>query len=793
MQRILFNDNWYFCSDIDARQIRVRLPHDAMQTEKRIPGLKGGTGTGYYPGGIYTYVKTLDVSREDLEKTMILEFEGVYMKSSVYLNGEQVGGHIYGYTDFYVDLTGKLKEGPNEIRVIADNSQFANSRWYSGSGIYRDVVLHTAGAAYIKPDGIKVETLSIDPVRINIHSDTVKSENVSVRNTVYFSGNQVVQAEGEDLILAIPNARLWSAETPELYVLKVELLQNGQVLDTAWETFGIRSIDWSAERGFQVNGKTVNLRGGCIHHDNGFIGAAEFGVACERRVRIMKDAGFNAIRTAHNPTSRAMLRACDKLGMYVMNETFDTWLSLKSPYDYAMYFAEEWRKDVQAMIRVSYNHPSVVMYCIGNEIYFKNAEKTGKTTKEMVDFCHAQDPGRPVLNALNPSMVMMDDKRDPEQYRKEKPDPRAADTDDKMAGSRLVNFLVTIAPMLTKLVGTEKAMRKHNACMEPLDILGLNYGDHLYDAQHKDYPNRVLCGSETYPSQIGKNWAMVEAKPWVIGDFLWTAWDYLGETGIGTVSYSKQEPFSLPFPGIAAGCANIDLTGEITCQGVYTAIVYGQYNRPYIAVHPVNHAGEKVFVGRWRFTDAVHSWSWAGCDGRKAAVDVYSSDACVELFLNGTSLGRKAVKEKIARFEVAYCPGELKAVSYDAAGKETGIDILVSAGETEKLRVVPETQILAAGGADLLYLQIEITDDAGVRHVLKDREVSVTVEGAAELMGIGNAALNQVCLQPYVGNTINTYEGRALAILRSTADTGEVHITVTSEGLEPVAITLNEV
>ena len=793
MEKVLFNDNWYFSSDIDENPVKVQLPHDAMQTEKRIPGLKGGTGTGFYPGGVYTYVKNMDISPEDIKKTMFLEFEGVYMKSSVYLNGTFVGGHIYGYTDFYVDLTGKLTEGSNEIKVIADNSQFANSRWYSGSGIYRDVFLHIAGENYIKPDGIKIETISINPAQIHISTDAVKAEGVTVRNTIYKKGNEIVQGTGEDLTLTVKEARLWSDKTPELYELKVELVKEGQVLDTAWETFGIRMISWNAKQGFMVNGETVKLRGGCVHHDHGFIGAAEFDAACERKVLTMKKAGFNAVRTAHNPTSKAMLRACDKLGLYVMNETFDTWLGLKSPYDYAMYFMQEWKKDVSAMIQTSYNHPSVIMYCIGNEIYFKDIEKTGKITKEMVDLCHKLDDSRPVINAINSMMVIMNDDKNPEEKRNDRPNPRETNSDDKMVGSRLINFLVTIMPMLAKFVGTEKVMRKHNSCVEPLDILGLNYGEYLYDAQHKDYPDRVLCGSETFPSQIARNWSMVESRPWVVGDFLWTAWDYLGETGIGTISYTKQEPFSVPFPGIAAGCANIDLTGEITCQGVYTSVVYGQYELPYLAVHPLTHAGEKAFIGRWRFTDALHSWSWPGHEGKKTTVDVYARAESVELFQNGQSLGRKEVKDYKVSFEAEYKPGKLKAVSYDTNGKIIGIDDLVTAGNFEKISISPEKQNLNSGGRDLLFIPVEITDEIGIRHILRDRKIQVKVDGAAELAGIGNADSKQKNLMPYTQNEIDTYEGRAMIILRSTKQTGEVRVTVSAEGMEAVTCILRAI
>lgn len=791
MKKALFNDEWTFFSDIDMQPRAIRLPHDAMQTEKRIPELKDGAGTGFYPGGFYTYTKKFHVANEELNKTCILEFEGVYMKSSVYLNGKLLGGRIYGYSDFYVELTGKLQPGENELKVIADNSQFANSRWYSGSGIYRDVWMYTADTNYIKPDGIQVRTLSTAPAQIRVTVDARKESSVKTIVKICKDGRIVAEGLGEDVTLDIPEAKLWTAETPELYEVLVELKQDDMILDTDSDSFGIRSIAWDVARGFQVNGKTVKLRGGCVHHDHGFIGAAEFDTACMRRVRLMKEAGFNAVRIAHNPASRAMLRSCDKLGMYVMNETFDTWIGLKSPYDYAMYFEDEWEKDVTDMIRVSYNHPSVIMYSIGNEVHFKDFKRVGDISEKMVNLCHRLDSSRPVTNALNPSMALADgDKENPKIHRNDKVNPRACGKGSALTGSALVNTIITYMEVIMKIFANEKKIKKHDAVLRPLDIPGFNYGTYLYDGQHKDFPNRVLVGSESFPAVIYENWKAVKTMPWVIGDFLWTAWDYLGECGVGKVHYGKQGSFTQPFPVISAGCANIDLTGEITPQGYYCAIVYGRYKKPYLAVHPVTHSGEKVFTGKWRLTDAIHSWSWPGYEGKTAMVDVYANAAKVELLHNGLSLGKKAPVRCQATWQLTYAPGTLEAISYDATGKEIGRDRLKTAGDKNILCVKPETQELKAGGSDLLFIPIEIIDENGIRKVLNDTDVTVQVEGAAQLAGLGNANLTQESLMPYVGSTICTFEGRALAILRSTDNEGSITVTVSAAGMDAVQIEL---
>ncbi len=791
MKTNIWNNGWTFASDTNPAPVPVRLPHDAMQTEKRIPGLKDGSQTGYYPGGTYTYEKELTVTEAELGQKTILEFEGVYMKSSVYCNGELLGGRIYGYSDFFIDLTGKLKAGVNMIRVVADNSQCANSRWYSGSGIYRDVLLHTGGDEYIRPDGLKILTESVRPARISVRTDAVLTEGAEIRIRVSKDGSTVAEGSGAACTLEIPDAQLWSAETPVLYDVTAEIVRGGRVIDSGTEAAGIRQIAWDSARGFQVNGETVKLRGGCVHHDNGFIGAAEYDAACLRRIRVMKEAGFNAVRIAHNPASKAMLRACDRLGMYVMNESFDTWFGLKSPYVYAMYFEQEWEQDLTDMIRISYNHPSVVMYSIGNEVYLKDADRAAKNTQRMAFLCRKLDPGRPVTNALNPLTVIMGDSKNPESFRNDKVDPRAVGKASGLSGSMLANVLVSNIGRITKLVGNEKKMRRINGVMEPLDIVGYNYSTFLYEAQHKDYPDRVLVGSETFPAAICDNWQAVKSMPWITGDFLWTAWDYLGECGVGMVHYGKQGAFTQPYPAIAAGCCNIDLTGEITPQGVYCAVVYGTYDKPYIAVHPVNHAGEKGFWGKWRLTDAVHSWSWTGCEGKTASVDVYSGAYQVELFLNGRSLGRKTAARCTASFDVPYEAGELKAVQYDLTGNACGSDMLCSAGTETCLRLSPEKDTLCADGRDLLYLPVELTDRKGNRKVLEDVEITVKAEGSAELLGLGSADLQQDNPMPYCGSSIRTFRGRALAVLRSGNEAGKLRITVSAEGCEDACLELN--
>lgn len=790
MKSTLWNQGWTVFSDIDSTKKAVDLPHDAMREEKRIPGLKDGTQTAFYPGGIYTYEKTLDVAAEDVDQTTILEFEGIYMKSSVYLNGERLGGRIYGYSDFFVDLTGKLKAGSNEIKVVADNSQCANSRWYSGSGIYRDVWLHTAGKDYILPGELRVTTESISPATVRVETKARLSGDASIEVRIVKDGAVVATGTGSDVTLSIPDAKLWSAEDPSLYEVEVDLVKDGAVVDSDRDTFGIRMLSWDAGNGFQVNGNTVNLAGGCVHHDHGVIGATEYDAACLRRVRIMKEAGFNAVRISHHPASKAMLRACDKLGLYVMNESFDTWYGTKSPYDYALHFRTESSQDLEDMIRTSYNHPSVIMYSIGNEIHMKDGKRTADITNQLVSICKKLDSTRPVVNAINPLMAIMDGDKDPEAAKNDKTNPREEGAGSGLTGSQLANVLLTQMDNLMKIFGNEGAMKKRNDIMAPLDIVGYNYGTYLYKKQHKDYPDRVLIGSESFPKKVYENWQMVKEMPWVTGDFLWTGWDYLGECGCGMTHYGKQGSFIQPYPTISAGCGNINLSGEITAQGMYSAVVYGARTNPYIVVHPIPHHGEKCFTGRWSLTDAVRSWDWPGYEGKTATVEVYSGAEYVELFVNGTSYGRRAVHECAASWEVPYHGGELKAVQYDMAGRETGTDMLVSPAEGKKLNLIADKETLSADGQDLLFLTVEVSDDRGVRKTYGTDKIAITVDGPATLLGFGSASIVQDDFRPYLSNEAETFEGHALAVLRSTGDAGTVTVTAEALGVEACTVSI---
>ena len=800
MKKQKWNRDWYFCkAESEGEMQKIHLPHDAMLTEERVPELEKGNATGFYPGGKYIYRKDIYGEETYRDKTVWIEFEGVYMKSRVFLNGEEIGGWIYGYTNFYVDLTDKLKIGEeNELKVVVDNSLTPNSRWYSGSGIYRDVNLYVGEREYIAPDGIRVTTLSCEPAVIRIETEAVVQAGTEICCEIFKDGKKVAQGKGASFETTIKAPKLWDAEHPDLYTAKVFLVKKTlpesegseesdyDIVDETAVRFGIRKLEWNARQGFMVNGNTVKLKGGCIHHDNGPLGACSYAKAEYRRVKKLKDMGYNAIRYSHNPSSRTFLEVCDELGMYVLEETFDQWKVPQSAYDYALYFDSEWEKDVEALIRKDYCHPSVIMYCVGNEITDTGLPHGAAICKAICEKVRSMDATRPTTIAINSMLSVLAAKMAEKKTAEAK---TAEQKEEKSMGSAEVNDLVTLLPKIRASITPESLESLIGSVLENVDIAGYNYGENLYAGTHALVPERLIVSSETFPRAIGKNWPMVEKTPYIIGDFMWTAWDYLGEAGVGLPVYgTSQAPFSKAYPCLSAGCGSVDLTGYIESQGYYTSIVFGACEKPYIAVRPVDHAGEEYALGMWRLTDAVNSWSWPGCEGKSADIEVYSIGAEVELFQDGISLGRKALEEYRCGFTTEYRPGKLAAVSYDADGGEIGRAELMSAGESERLTLLAEESVIKADGEDLAYINIQITDEQGIVKMLKDRQITVTVEGAGTLRALASG--NPETTEKFLDSAYTTYHGRLLAIVQSNGENGPIRVRAAADGLESQMVEL---
>ena len=746
----------------------VNLPHDAMLAEPRTALSAGGTNTGWYEGHDYEYQRTLTVLESELADTHILEFEGVYHNAEVWLNGQKAAFRPYGYTNFYVDCAPYLHAGENELRVIARNADQPNSRWYSGAGIYRPVQLWTARGAHITLNGVKIRTLSLQPAVVEVRVKTTAPG--TVRLTVDDLPAMQQESSGEAVFtLTIDNARLWTPETPNLYTCRVSFAD-----DEVTETFGIRKVEWGTD-GFLLNGRRCIIQGACIHHDNGLLGAVCDPDAVARKVRLLKENGYNAIRSAHNPCSKALLAECDRQGMLVMDEYIDHWYIHKTEHDYVDYFNDWWRQDLTDMVEKDYNHPCVVLYSTGNEVS-ETAQKRGiALTKEMTDFLHGLDDSRPVTCGVNIFFnflssigfgVYSDEKAKKEAERAEKAKQRGEKAAKKKAvGSQFFNNLAG-------LLGDE--FMKHGATLHGcdvktrdafanMDIAGYNYGIYRYKRDLKKYPQRLILGSETFCNDAYKFRELAKQEPRLVGDFVWAGMDYLGEVMVGSWEYADYAETFDGGPGwVSAGSGRIDLTGKPLGEALYTRVALEADNGPYIAVCPVNHTGDRHSPSAWKMTNAMPSWSWTGCEGRKANVEVYARAARVELVLNGRTVGSKTLKNDcLAKFSLPYESGTLEAVSYDAADHEIGRCKLQSAGGTTRLTLDAEEP--AAKTGHLCYIRLRYTDENGITKPLMRGNIQVQVRGGT-LVGLGSACPFNT--HSYLGSETDTYYGEALAIVR---------------------------
>lgn len=775
MRIIDFNKDWHYRHlDSDEEWIPVSIPHDAMLREKRSADSPGGVHAAWFEGHDYEYMKKFHVPAEYRDKKVIFEFEGVYQRAEVYINGRKAAYRPYGYTNFFVDVDGFLKYGgENTIRVIARNKEQPNSRWYSGAGIYRPVNMYLADRdGYIKHNGVKIRTLSINPAIIEIKVITEGSGEVEIE---IFDGMRSVQKQkgktGGELAMQmeIPEARLWGPGQGNLYTCKVRF-----GTDEAEVNFGIRTISYGKE-GFFINGERVILRGACIHHDNGLLGACAYPEAEERKIRILMENGYNAVRSAHNPCSKALLEACDRMGMLVLDEYVDMWYIHKTHYDYADYLMDWWKEDLRDMVDKDYNHPSVIMYSIGNEVS-ETAQKKGiQLTKEMTEYLHSLDY-RPVTCGVNIFFNFLSSIGFG-VYNDIKAEKEARSVKKKKVGSEFYNHLAGLLGADFMKTGAQLYFcdLKTRDAFANMDIAGYNYGIKRYRHDLKKYPDRLILGTETFCSDAYKFWEMARENPRLIGDFVWAGMDYLGEVGVGSWEYKDYAPdFSHGAGWISAGSGRIDLTGKPLAEAAYTRVAFELEKGPIIAVRPVKYTGEKHSPSAWKMTNAIESWSWRGYEGEKAVVEVYARAASVALYINGKKVGKKPYRNDCkVIFKTRYENGEIMAVAYDERGKEIARSVLYTAGLETELRAVPEQPTVQAG--KLAYIRLQYTDKNGVIKPLERNLLHVELTGG-ELLALGNGCpYNEI---GYLTNITDTYYGEALAIVKA-RDAGEIMLKVT--------------
>jgi beta-galactosidase len=784
MQKINFGNCWtYKRTDVEDTFKEVTLPHDAMLCEKRSVNNPGIHNLGYFEGHDYEYRKTFNLPEDYKDKTIIFDFEGVYHSPEIYINGRLCAAWDYGYTErsFAPDNLkfGEEKENENEIRVLVRNADQPNSRWYSGSGIYRPVWMYVGDKAHIEADGIRVRTISTEPFDKSctrgkaVIGISIKASEEGICEYAILSKEGDIVADGtaetgKEVSVSLEDVMLWSAKSPSLYTIRVKFKN-----DIDETSFGIRTLTWDREHGMRVNGKRILLRGACIHSDNQLLGAVTDPDAEERRVRLLKKWGYNAIRSAHNPCSKYLLDACDKYGMYMMDEYVDMWYIHKNKYDYASLMEKNYREDLRSMVDKDYNHPSVIMYSTGNEVAETGQEKGIKLTKDMTQLLHSMDSTRPVSCGVNIffnflfSMGMG-------IYSDEKAEKEAAAGKKKKAvGSEFYNQLAGIFGDTSMKLGATLYpcdLRTRDAYAN-MDIAGYNYGILRYKGDLKKYPKRLILGSETFCKDAYKFYEHAKRNPGVVGDFVWAGMDYIGEAGIGSWEYEDYAPKGADDAGwLTAGSGRLDITGKVNGEAYYTRVAFDREQGPVIAVRPVYQTG-KHSPSAWKMTDAIRSWSYRGCEGNTADVEVYARAEEVELFVNGVSCGRKKGKNCVFKFRVTYKSGDIVAISYDRKGHEIGRDKLQTAGSDLVLTMKSEKE--SVGKGRLAYVRLTFTDSKGIWKPMEKDRIKVTVNGG-ELVALGNACPYNP--DGYLKDETFTYYGEMLAIVRA-GDCKELTLT----------------
>jgi beta-galactosidase len=725
----------------------IDLPHDWSIELQRAPTSPSGSAGGYFPTGVGWYQKPFSSPREWRGKKVLVEFEGVYMNSEVWLDEELLGRRPYGYTSFHHDLTRQLGVGSEHVlKILVDNGPQPNSRWYSGSGIYRHVWLWLSDRLHVPPWGISVSTPEVSAdgagVRVvtTVANETEADHQVTLRTRVVGPrGRTADSVDRPELIpagerldctqeLAVAHPRLWSPDAPQLYRIETELRVGRKVVDTATTRFGIRSLDFSAEAGFRLNGEPLVLRGGCVHHDNGPLGAASYDRAEERKVELLKANGFNAVRCAHNPPAPAFLDACDRLGMLVIDEAFDCWRNGKNLADYHVSFDDWWRRDLNAMLLRDRNHPCVIMWSIGNEAVERGRPEGARLAAELADHVRTVDPTRPVTAGVNGGHGNW-----PWQQ-----------LDDLFAA---------------------------------LDVCGYNYEPSRYRSDNDRLPQRVVYGSESMAAEAFEHWTGVLELDHVIGDFVWSALDYLGESGIGRAHFDGEDAELLAtFPWHQANCGDLDVCGFKRPQSFYRDVLWRRGEPLFIAVHPPVGEGLTPAITRWGWPDVRPSWTWHGSEGLPLQVDVYAACETVELFLDGESLGVKPAEKLVASFAVPYAPGTLRAAGSDGSACE-----LATVSEPARLRLTPDRDRIGRGPGDLSFVTVEIVDADGRLQPNAGHTVSFSVDGAGSIAAVGSG--DPVSREPYIGARRSAHRGRCLVVLQSDGVRGQLRLGAAAEGL----------
>jgi beta-galactosidase len=749
----------------------VDLPHDWSIED--MPGTQSPfnrdaisqVSGGFTTGGTGWYRKSFNIPSELAAKRILIQFDGVYMNPEVWINGVSLGSHPYGYTSFLFDITDNVNFGKPNILAVKVRNEGENSRWYSGSGINRHVWLKILEPVHVAQWGTRITTPDVEAesatvnIKTKVNNQSGNALNIRINTRIInekgiekgksAGSEQLIEKNGSSEFsenIKVSKPSLWSPESPALYTAVSEVYIADKLSDRIETLFGIRTFHFDGINGFTLNGKSMKLKGGCFHDDNGPLGSKSYDRAEERRVELLKASGFNAIRCSHNPPAPAFLDACDRQGMLVIDETFDMWNDGKNENDYHIYFQKWWKKDIESMIKRDFNHPSVILWSIGNEIPGMNTPEVVKTAQTLADFVRANDPTRPVtaaVNGLNPD-------KDP--------------------------FFAA------------------------LDIAGYNYGsggDHqnksIFDTDHERVPSRIMVQTESYALEAFRSWMDVMDHPWLVGDFVWTGFDYIGEASIGWRGYWQEQNF---FPWNLAFCGDIDICGWKRPQSYYRDALW-KSNQLALFVKPPKPSfpenPDKMFWSKWDWFDAVADWNWSGNENTLLEVTAYSSCDEVELFINSRSLGKmktdRATEFK-ATWNVPYQAGELKAVGYTGK-KQVNTAIIRTAAEPAQIKMSADRNVIKADGQDLSYVTVELVDDNGIRNPKAENPVKFEIEGQGKIIGTGNA--NPVSLESYTAPERKAWQGRCLVVIKSDHVEGKMILRASSPGLTPATIVISSI
>jgi beta-galactosidase len=751
-------------SDTSAEWQTVRLPHDWSILEAPTKDASSAGGGGFFPTGEGIYERKIELSAEETEKENSLYFEGAYRNATVFLDGEELVKHAYGYTPFRVDLSEHVEPGRTHLlQVHVNNEPQPNSRWYSGSGLYRPVWLERRDPVHLVPESLQASTtrLSSEEAEVVVTADFVNgletdgalevtftlldANETSVASTTHSLELEAGDSDDLRVALTVPQPQAWSPESPHLYTLRTETAIDGTIRDTVETTIGLRTLTWSSQSGLLLNGEAILLRGGNVHHDHGPLGAAAFPEAEERKVRILLEAGYNAVRTAHNPPSTAFLEACDRLGMLVFNEAFDGWKSKKTDHDYGEIWEENWEKDLRAFVLRDRNHPSVIAWSVGNEVYERGNAKGIQRAHALAATVRTLDRTRPVTVGLNG-------------------------------------------------LGESSDWSRLDPLFDTFEFAGYNYElSNHHASDHERRPNRIQYASESYQYEAFTNWELVQKNEYIIGDFVWSAFDYLGEAGIGRVFPPDEEARAhwegSHFPWFGAYCGDIDIIGDRKPISHYRSLVWDEGPELYAAVRVPPPGDGEWNETLWSVTPTLASWTWPGHEGKPLTVDVYSRFDSIRVILNGALVAEAKTghaEEYHAAVEVPYAPGDLQ-IEGIRNGEVVHTFALTTANEPAKIQLHVEPLAQLVENPELVFVEVSILDDRRTLCSQAAVPVAYSVNGSAEILAIGSGDV--ATTEPFHANPRTTYQGRSLVILRRTGE-AEISLIAESEGLSGSSVSI---